>query len=198
MEPETKQQQPLREQPLREQPLREQSLREQSRVVLWAACAAGSLMVVGLLTAGYLGVSSYLNPPAGSTETTGIGTGKPAQRNAESALAKDDPAGLEDATGGRARNLKMSSRDLQLSEQQRQQLRAVVATAKPPKLDSAGFELMIGTAVPEQTTVADLPPEVTEIMHGFWGDQYLVVQDKMIIVDQHTRRVAAIISDMAH
>jgi hypothetical protein len=168
--------------------------REQSRVVIWGASFAGLLMLAGLCTAGYVGISRHLNPQAEATVTTGIGTGKPAQRDAESALAKSDPAGLEDSTGGRARNMKMTSRDLQLSDQQRQRLRTVTTAAGGPKLDAAGFELMIGTAIPEKTPLADLPPEVSEIMNGYWGDQYLMVQDNMIVVDQHTRRVAAIVS----
>jgi hypothetical protein len=169
----------------------------QSSVVFWGACVAGVLMLGGLGTGCYLGIRGNLYPKADSDVTTGIGTGKPAQQNAESAAAKSDPAGLEDQTGGRARNIKMTSRDLRLSDQQRQRLRDVLAKANGPKLDAAGFELMIGTAIPEKTPIADLPPDVSETLNGYWGDQYLVVQDKMVVVDQHTRRVAAIVSEVA-
>jgi hypothetical protein len=46
---------------------------------------------------------------------------------------------------------------------------------------------MIGTAIPAKTPIADLPPEVSETMNGYWGDQYLMIQNKMVVVDQHTR-----------
>jgi hypothetical protein len=129
--------------------------------------------------------------------TTGVGTGRPAQTDAESTLAKSDPAGIEDSSGGRARKMQQTSRDLQISDQQREKLRSVTAAASGPKLDTAGFELMIGASIPEKITLADLPPEASEIMNGFWGDQYVLVQDKMIVVDPHTRRVAAIVSNVA-
>jgi hypothetical protein len=32
--------------------------------------------------------------------------------------------------------------------------------------------MMIGTAVPRQTELADLPPEATEVLNGYWGSQY--------------------------
>lgn len=53
---------------------------------------------------------------------------------------------------------------------------------------------MIGTSVPRQTQVADLPPEVTQVLNGFWGDQYLIAGNTLVIVDQHSRRVAGIIA----
>jgi hypothetical protein len=169
---------------------------QRSRTVMWSAVIAGVLLLGGLITVGSLGVSRHRNPKMEATSITGVGTGKPAQLDAESALAKDDPAGLEDRTGGRARNIKQTSRAIQLSDQERQRLRSVTAAAGGPKLDAAGFELMIGTSIPDKTPIADLPPEVSEIMNGFWGDQYLMVQDNLVIVDQHTGRVAAIVSDM--
>ena len=61
-------------------------------------------------------------------------------------------------------------------------------------MDHPNFEMMIGTSVPRQTQVADLPPEATQLLNGFWGDQYLLAGNDLIIVDQHSRRVAGIIA----
>jgi hypothetical protein len=94
--------------------LMEPEKRQQSRVVFWGACLAGAMMLGGLITAGYLGIRSNLYPTSTSDASTGIGTGTPAQQNAENVAAKSDPAGLEDPTGGRARSVKMTSRDLHL------------------------------------------------------------------------------------
>jgi hypothetical protein len=157
------------------------------------AAAAGVILLGGLATATYVGISRHVDPTPPMV-TTGIGTGKPAQQNAESIVGKTDPAGLEDSTGGRARQLKATSRNLELSAEQRQQIVRVLAGANNPRQDQAGFELMIGTAIPEKLALADLPPEIAEVMNGFWGDQYLTVQDKLVVVDQHSRRVAAIVS----
>ena len=71
---------------------------------------------------------------------------------------------------------------------------AVFADAKGPKVDRPNFEMMIGTAVPRQTELADLPPEATEVLNGYWGSQYLIAGKDLVVVDQHSRRVAAIIA----
>jgi len=73
-------------------------------------------------------------------------------------------------------------------------LLAIFADAKAPKVDRPNFEMMIGTAVPRQTELADLPPEATEVLNGYWGSQYLIAGKDLVVVDQHSRRVAAIIA----
>ena len=119
----------------------------------------------------------------------------PTQREAQSAVAKNDPAGIEDRTGGRARKIKQSSQPVSLDQEQRDRLRAIFSNAKgQPKVDPPNFEMMIGTAVPRQTELADLPPEATEVLNGYWGSQYLIAGKDLVVVDQHSRRVAAIIA----
>jgi hypothetical protein len=169
----------------------------QGSVVVLGAAVAGVVLLGGLATATYIGISRHVDPKPPAA-TTGIGTGKPAQQNAESVVGKSDPAGLEDSTGGRARQLKATSRNLQLTAEQRQQIERVLAGTNNPHQDQAGFELMIGSAIPDKVALADLPPEIAEIMNGFWGDQYLTIQDKLVVVDQHSRRVAAIVSGAVH
>jgi hypothetical protein len=48
-----------------------------------------------------------------------------------------------------------------------------------------------------RSEINQLAPEITEIMNGYWGDQYVLVQDKLVIVDQHARRVVAIVPVVA-
>ena len=57
--------------------------------------------------------------------------------------------------------------------------------------------MVIGTAVPKRARLQDLPPEITQLMNGYWGDQYLIAGDTMNIVDQHSRRVVAIVPGVA-
>src|SRR4051794_23999633 len=95
--------------------------------------------------------------------------------------------------GGRARALKQTSRALQLDERQRQQIKDILGRESAPRVAQPSFELMIGTAVPNQVQLQDIPPEITQVMNGYWGDQFVLTKDKMIIVDQHTRRVVAIV-----
>jgi hypothetical protein len=165
-------------------------------IILWGASIAGVIMTVGLVTAAYVGITGHRHPRQEATVSTGIGTGKPAQTDAESALAKADPAGQEDQTGGRAREIKATTRELELTAEQRGLIREIIAKGSAPRQETAGFELMVGTAVPQQIATADLPPKIAEIMNGYWGDQYLLVSDKLLIVDLRSRRVAAIVGDV--
>ena len=59
------------------------------------------------------------------------------------------------------------------------------------------FELQIGAALPRQTELHDLPPELAEAMNGYWHDQYVLVRDTMVIVDRNSRRVVAIVPGVA-
>lgn len=165
-------------------------------IVLWGASIAGVIMTVGVFTAAYVGITGHRHPRQEATVSTGIGTGKPAQTDAESAVAKADPAGQEDQTGGRAREIKATTQDLKLTAEQRGVIREIIAKEAAPRQEAAGFELMVGTAVPQQIATADIPPKITEIMNGYWGDQYLLVSDKLVIVDLRSRRVAAIVGDV--
>ncbi|WP_398466558.1 DUF1236 domain-containing protein [Tardiphaga sp.] len=169
----------------------------ETHIVVWGVSFAGILMAAGLVSAAYLGVSGHRHPLPEAKVSTGVGTGKPAQTDAESPAAKQDPAGQEDPTGGRARMIKATAKELDVTGQQKKQLRQIIASASGPRQNAAGFELMVGTAIPEKTPTADIPPEVTQVMNGYWGDQYVLVADKLIIIDQHTRRVAAIVSGVA-
>jgi len=179
---------------------RDDERRGTRRIMLTGSAAAGALFV-GLL--GWFAIPHLLGtadnpsrPPSGadrSTAATTIGTGVPTQSEAESAIAKNDPAGLEDRTGGRARNIKQSSQPVSLDQAKRRNC-WLFADAKAPKVDRPNFEMMIGTAVPRQTELGDLPPEATEVLNGYWGSQYLIAGKDLVIVDQHSRRVAAIIA----
>lgn len=134
--------------------------------------------------------------PATASDTT-ASRGAPAQRAAESTVGKNDPAG-KDTNGTRADAIKQSSQPLQLDSQQRQKIKAVIAhQSGAPKLQKAPFEMMIGTAVPRQVELRDIPPEIAQVMNGYQGDQYVLVQDEMVIVDRNSRRVVAIVPAVA-
>jgi hypothetical protein len=170
---------------------------------LFVACGIlGIVLLVGLsvwplLTRNPVGTPPGGVNPANSAGTVGSGA-VPAQKAGESKVGKNDPAGQEDASGGRARAIKQSSGPLELDATQHRQLRDIISHQKsPPRMAQADFDLMIGVSVPRQARTEDLPPEVTQVMNGYWGDQYLLVQDKMVIVDQHSRRIVAIVPNVA-
>jgi hypothetical protein len=179
-----------------------QSDRGGARKLMIGGSLIAAVLFIGLLSwfgvSQLLGTTEYLGQPAtgadNQTVATTVGTGVPAQREAQSAVAKDDPAGNEDATGGRARNIKQSSQTVTLTQAQRDNLRTIFSSKADARMERPNFEMMIGTSVPHQAPLADLPPEATQVLNGYWGDQYLIAGKDLIVVDQHSRRVAAIIS----
>ena len=176
--------------------------RDGTRRILVGGCIAAAVLFVGLFgwfaVPDLFGTTDYLGRPSTgadrNTAATTVGTGVPTQREAESAIAKSDPAGTEDSSGGRARRVKQSSQSVSLNTDQREKLLAIFSKTGGPRLDRPNFELMVGTSVPRQTELADLPPEATEVLNGYWGSQYLIAGRDLVIVDQHSRRVGAIIS----
>jgi len=171
--------------------------------MMWG-CAIAAVLFVGFalwfVAPQMFGATDYVGRPTtgadnGAPATT-VGTGVPTQREAISTAAKEDPARNDDATGRRAREIKQSAAPANLSEGQREQLRSIFSAAQGPAMDRPNFEMMIGTSIPRQTAIADLPPEATQVLNGFWGDQYLIAGNSLVIVDQHSRRVAAIIANV--
>jgi hypothetical protein len=140
---------------------------------------------------------NFLGTPKGGAETsstdTTVSRGAPAQQAAQSTVGKSDPAGVEDTSGGRARAIKESSQPLSLTDQQLTEIRTALKSTDAPKLDQANFEMMIGVSVPKQTSLKDIPPKITEVLNGYAGDQYTLVQDKLVIVDHNSGRIAAIV-----
>src|SRR3954447_18473264 len=178
--------------------------RDGTRKVMMTGAAMAAVLFVGFIiwfaVPQMFGATDYLGRPStgadkGAPATT-VGTGVPTQREAISKTAKQDPAGNEDSTGARARDIMQTAEAANLSVQQRDQLRSIISSARAPTMDRPNFEMMIGTSVPRQTQVADLPPEVTQVLNGFWGDQYLIAGNDLVIVDQHSRRIAGIIADV--
>ncbi|MCK1360945.1 DUF1236 domain-containing protein [Bradyrhizobium sp. 199] len=179
-----------------------QAEKDGTRKVMMTGSALAAILFVGFVVwfavPQMFGATDYLGRPStgadkGAPATT-VGTGVPTQREAVSKSAKEDPAGTEDATGARARDVKQTTQAVNLNDQQREQLRSIISSAHGPTVDRPNFEMMIGTSVPRQTELADLPPEVTQVLNGFWGDQYLIAGNNLVIVDQHSRRVAGIIA----
>jgi len=139
------------------------------------------------------------SPIVGMTEGMPNQSGRagPAQTSSQSTIARTDPARLEDASGGKARDIKQSNEPLQLSPEQRNAIQQAIQKNSPPQQANGQFELMIGAAVPHQARLADLPPEVPKALGGYWGDQYVLVNGTLVIVDQHSRRVAAIVQGIS-
>src|SRR3954465_3000679 len=89
--------------------------------------------IVWLAVPQMFGATDYLGRPSTSAAqgapATTVGTGVPTQREAVSKAAKENPAGNEDTTGARARDVKHPAQPAGLNDQQREQLRAIISSA---------------------------------------------------------------------
>jgi hypothetical protein len=55
------------------------------------------------------------------------------------------------------------------------------------------FTISVGAAVPKQVTLAPLAPELEQILPTYRNDQYVVADDRLVIVAPDERRIVAII-----
>ena len=96
-------------------------------------------------------------------------------------------------SGGEAAQIEQSATPLKLTDNKREQIRSYFAGKNVDRLQSAGFSLAIGAAVPQQVGLQKLPPEVSSVISGYQGDDYVLIGDQLVIVDPSARRVVAIV-----
>jgi Protein of unknown function (DUF1236) len=58
---------------------------------------------------------------------------------------------------------------------------------------STKFTISVGAAVPRQVALAPLAPELEQILPTYRNDQYVVADDRLVIVTPDDRRIVAII-----
>jgi hypothetical protein len=143
----------------------------------------GSLLVVAAIAAVLHGKSG---------EEQSASTPRFHEQAGQSSAGKNDSTNGKDE-GARAREIQHTAGPLQLSNQQREQLRDLLARQNPVAMDTVNVSLTIGAAVPRQIELSDLPTEISDVLHGYNGDKYLVVRDQLVIVDSQARRIVALI-----
>jgi len=78
-----------------------------------------------------------------------------------------------------------------LSSEQRTRIRDTVLSGRDvPRVGEVNFALNVGTAVPANVRIVEVPDTLIEIYPEWRGDSYFVVRDEIIIVD-HNRDIVA-------
>src|SRR3954467_8563811 len=102
-----------------------------TRKLMMAGSGVAAVLFVGFIVwfavPQMFGATDYLGRPStgadkGAAATTVVGTGVPTQHEAVSKAAKENPAGNEDTTGGRARDIQKTSQPAALTDQQPEQV----------------------------------------------------------------------------
>jgi hypothetical protein len=169
--------------------------------MLWGVGVA-MLLCAAILVWGFgFGPSLQVQPTRSSG---GSGTERSNQGAGESTAAKNNaitpepsPAGgAGQNASGEAEQIERSTVTLKLTDAQRQQIRSYFAGNTTDRADDANFTLSIGAAVPRQVQLQKLPAQVTSVMQGFDGDEYILVRDQLVIVEPNARRVVAIVPNV--
>jgi hypothetical protein len=161
-----------------------------------AAIAIGMFVVVSvwpLLSNHPLGTPG----PNNSERTAVAGSGRSDQAAGASRVGQAEPNRPEDAGGQKARDIEHSASALSLTDEQRTKLRSIVAGTDAPKTAPGTFTVAIGAAVPGQANLRDLPHDASDILNGFAGDMFTIVRDQLVVVDSKSRRIVAIVPNVA-
>jgi cytochrome c len=127
------------------------------------------------------------------------------QGSGESKAGKNDTVkprpnstgGSGQSSSGEAAEIEQSAKPLQLSDAQRQQIRQYFVSRPGQRMRSANFSLAIGAAVPQDVPLQKFPPEMSSVMGGYQGDDYVLVGDQLVIVDPSARRVLALVPNIS-
>lgn len=95
---------------------------------------------------------------------------------------------------GEARQITGTAGPLSLSDNQRKKLTDYFAHAgKINDAKDTKFTVSVGAAVPRQVELAPLAPELKQILPTYQNDQYVMIDDRLVIATPDDRRIVAII-----
>jgi hypothetical protein len=110
----------------------------------------------------------------------------------ERGTAETNRSGVNTNTSVENRGTRGTS--VQLSEDQRSQIKTIIGRERGPRLGSnANFSVSVGTRVPRSVHVAVLPGDIVRIVPEYRGYDYFLVGDEIVIVDPRTLEIVAII-----
>ena len=149
------------------------------------------------------GVVALVMTAAAATAQTNSGPTAPMsnQGSGESEAAKHHnivpeksvTGGGHQSSSGEAAQIQQSAAPIHLSASQQQTIKSYFSNNRTKPLDNAALSLSIGAAVPRQIQLHKLPQKIVSALGGFQGDDYVLVGDQLVIVDNNARRVVAIV-----
>src|SRR5215470_10380717 len=136
----------------------------------------------------------------GAQEQPGTGMkGAQEQRGTSTKGAQEQPSatgrGTTEQTGQTGVTGGARGGSVQLSENQRSQIKTVIGRGSGPRLSRSdvSFSLSIGTRVPRSVHFVTLPSEIVRIVPQYRGFEYFLVDDEIVIVDPRTLEIVAVI-----
>jgi hypothetical protein len=130
------------------------------------------------------------------------------QRGAEGNHGTNMQRGTENERGGamrenRENNARIQERggagnaggkSVQLSESKRARIKKLIVKDRSvARANDSHFSVAVGTAVPHDVHVAQLPSDVIRVVPEYKGFDYVVVRDQLLIIDPDTMKIVAIL-----
>lgn len=86
-----------------------------------------------------------------------------------------------------------SARSVRLSPQQRTKVRDAFIHERVGQVERPNFALRVGTSIPWDIQVYDVPEDVVTIVPEYRGLKYIIVHNEVIFLDLETLEVVAIV-----
>jgi Protein of unknown function (DUF1236) len=135
------------------------------------------------------------SPSTGVLSNQGAGESQ-AGKNKDVTPRQNPALGSGQNSSGEAADIEKSATPLKLTDAQREQIRSYFRGQSANRLQSVDFSVAIGAAVPRKVELQKLPPQITSVLGGYQGDDYLLVGDQLVIIDSSARRVVAIVPNI--
>lgn len=126
----------------------------------------------------------------GSKSTSKTGTSDHAQMQSQNNMQRGTETNENARENGRA-----EGGNVQLSEQQRTQIRTTVINGRnAPRVGHVDFDVKVGTAIPRgKVHVVPVPETLVRIEPQWRGFLYFVYEDEVVIVDPHDYKIVAVV-----
>ena len=154
--------------------------------MVWGAGAALVVFVAVLVWAfvtapnGQLGGTTRQTPSPSTGVLANQGAGESQAGKSQAVTPRQNPViGSGQNSSGEAADIEQSAKPRQLTDDQRGQIRSYFAGKPADRQQSVGFSVAIGAAVPQQVQLQKLPPQISSIIGGYQGDDYLIIGHEM-------------------
>jgi hypothetical protein len=85
-----------------------------------------------------------------------------------------------------------SARSVRLSNQQRTKIRETFVHEHVQRVDHPDFALRVGTSVPRDVQVYDVPEDIVVVVPEYRGLKYIIVGNEVVFLDPETLQIVAI------
>lgn len=172
--------------------------RQGTRRLMMGGAVAAVVVGVGLLAWMVFG---QFDAQQSTTDATGPRFGQQ-EGTSEAGRTQKPPsarigAAPDPITVGRNEAISATASDrISLAPAQRKAIRDYVAARPEVRAASVPFTVAVGATVPRQISLHDVSPGLDQALPEYRGDLFLVVGDRLVVVEHGTRRMVAIVPDV--